>query len=43
MAGQVGRISGGVLQDNLVRNGVDLNFKNDNIRHCPTTIKSKHG
>lgn len=30
MAGQVGRISGGVLQDNLVRNGVDLNFKNEN-------------
>ncbi len=29
MAGQVGRISGGVLQDNLVRNGVDLNFKNE--------------
>ncbi len=27
MAGQVGRISGGVLQDNLVRNGIDLNFK----------------
>lgn len=31
MAGQVGRISGGVLQDNLVRNGVDLNFKNETL------------
>jgi hypothetical protein len=28
MAGQVGRISGGVLADNLLRNGIDLNFKN---------------
>jgi len=27
MAGQVGRISGGVLADNLLRNGIDLNFK----------------
>ena len=26
---QVGRISGGVLQDNLLRNGVDLAFEND--------------
>lgn len=31
MAGQLGRISGGVLQDNLVRNGVDLNFKNETL------------
>ncbi len=31
MAGQIGRISGGVLQDNLVRNGVDLNFKNETL------------
>ena len=35
MAGQVGRISGGVLQDNLVRNGVDLNFKNETL-YCST-------
>ena len=26
---QVGRISGGVLQDNLLRNGIDLAFEND--------------
>lgn len=26
---QLGRISGGVLQDNLLRNNVDLNFKNN--------------
>ena len=25
---QLGRISGGVLKDNLLRQGVDLNFKN---------------
>ena len=31
MAGQIGRISGGVLEDNLVRNGVDLNFKNETL------------
>ena len=28
MSNQLGRISGGVLKDNLLRQGVDLNFKN---------------
>lgn len=31
MAGQVGRISGGVLTDNLLRNGIDLNFKDTSV------------